>query len=71
MPTTCLTKLIPTHFPSGALAWHLSATLGENMGMDESLSRCRQRIEKLLEDRDCHLHAGLKLLHPDLLPLQD
>ena len=34
------------------------------------LSRGRQRIEKLLEDRGCHLHAGLELLHPDSLPPQ-
>jgi len=34
------------------------------------LSRGRQRIEKLLEDRGCHLDAGLKLLHPDSLPPQ-
>jgi len=27
-------------------------------------------IEKLLEDRDCHLYAGFKLLHPDSLPPQ-
>jgi hypothetical protein len=40
------------------------------MGMGLPLSRGRQRIEKLLEDRGCHLHAGLRLLHPDSLSPQ-